>query len=111
MGDKAEEQVVKIEQGKEELKVTVADYMRNIVARQMPLYYDRIDFHKLDEFKCPIHQDKGKSMKYDRDTDQFECIECGVRGGVVELHKAFMKKFTGAEPSDNDSIEFLKGEM
>ena len=44
MGDKVEEQVVKIEQGKEELKVTVADYMRNIVARQMPLYYDRIDF-------------------------------------------------------------------
>lgn len=85
----------------------IADYLKKIVAPQMPLYFNGTDFHNKEVCRCPFHDDDGESMKYGQEEGEFECEVCGASGSVIDLHRKFMKLFTGIEPTYDDSVELL----
>lgn len=90
-------------------KVTVPDYFYNIIMPQMGNYYNdyTVDFDLKPVVKCPLHDEDTPSFRYYEDTNTFFCFGCRAGGDIINLHRLFIKKINGSQPTFSESIEFL----
>lgn len=94
-------------------KVTIADYVKDVIVPEMPWYYSdyTVDFNLKLYIKCPIHGEDTPSFRYYPESNTFYCFGCGAGGDVINLHKAFYKSLSDRDISTEDALSFLKNKF
>lgn len=94
-------------------KVTIADYVKDVIIPEMPWYYSdyTVDFNLKLYIKCPIHGEDTPSFRYYPESNTFYCFGCGAGGDVINLHKAFYKSLSYRDVSTEDALSFLKNKF
>lgn len=94
-------------------KVTIADYVKDVIIPEMPWYYSdyTVDFNLKLYIKCPIHGEDTPSFRYYPESNTFYCFGCGAGGDVINLHKAFYKSLSDRDISTEDALSFLKNKF
>ena len=94
-------------------KVTIADYVKDVIIPEMPWYYSdyTVDFNLKLYIKCPIHGEDTPSFRYYPESNTFYCFGCGAGGDVINLHKAFYKSLSDRDVSTEDALSFLKNKF
>lgn len=96
-------------------KVSIPDYIYEIVVPNMQEYYDGdypVDFEVSRYIKCCFHSEDSPSLRWYEETNTFYCFGCGKggrgpMGTVIGFHMYFTEKMTGRMASRNDAIVFL----
>jgi len=86
--------------------VTISEYLNQVVVKQRPMQYTGTDYLEIGKCACPIHQGEQDTFEYNE--KQFNCLECNIKGNVVDLHRAFLKSVFGIDVGDDLANEFLK---
>lgn len=94
-------------------KVTIADYVKDVIIPEMPWYYSdyTVDFNLKLYIKCPIHGEDTPSFRYYPESNTFYCFGCGAGGDVINLHKAFYKSLSDRDISTEDALSFFKNKF
>mgnify|MGYP000063320198 CR=1 FL=1 len=94
-------------------KITIADYVKDVIVPEMPWYYSdyTVDFNLKLYIKCPIHGEDTPSFRYYPESNTFYCFGCGAGGDVINLHKAFYKSLSDRDISTEDALSFLKNKF
>lgn len=94
-------------------KVTIADYVKDVIVPEMPWYYSdyTVDFNSKLYIKCPIHGEDTPSFRYYPESNTFYCFGCGAGGDVINLHKAFYKSLSDRDISTEDALSFFKNKF
>lgn len=96
-------------------KVSIPDYIMEIVVPNMSEYYDGdypVDFNVSKYMKCCLHDEDTPSFRYYEETNTYYCFGCGAgglgpNGTVIGLHMNFVKRLSNREISFNDAVTFL----
>lgn len=94
-------------------KVTIADYVKDVIIPEMPWYYSdyTVDFNLKLYIKCPIHGEDTPSFRYYPESNTFYCFGCGAGGDVINLHKAFYKSLSDRDISTEDALSFFRNKF
>lgn len=94
-------------------KVTIADYVKDVIIPEMPWYYSdyTVDFNLKLYIKCPIHGEDTPSFRYYPESNTFYCFGCGAGGDVINLHKAFYKSLSDRDVSTEDALSFFRNKF